>query len=41
MKRMLTTQMGNQGGSCPEVRDICEWIWNGKLTCGMINCCKI
>lgn len=27
----VATQMGNQGNSCPEVRDICEWIWNGEI----------
>jgi predicted dehydrogenase len=30
-KYKVATQLGNQGGSCPEVRDICEWIWNGEI----------
>lgn len=30
-KYKVATQMGNQGNSCPEVRDICEWIWNGEI----------
>jgi len=30
-KYKIATQMGNQGNSSPEVRDICEWIWNGEI----------
>lgn len=30
-KYKVATQMGNQGNSGPEVRDICEWIWNGEI----------
>ncbi len=30
-KYKVATQMGNQGNSSPEVRDICEWIWNGEI----------
>lgn len=30
-KYQVATQMGNQGNSCPEARDICEWIWNGEI----------
>lgn len=30
-KYKVATQMGNQGNSCPEVRDVCEWIWNGEI----------
>lgn len=30
-KYKVATQMGNQGSSCPEVSDLCEWIWNGEI----------
>lgn len=27
----VATQMGNQGNSADGIRDICEWIWAGKI----------
>ncbi len=27
----VATQMGNQGNSSDGIRDICEWIWSGKI----------
>jgi len=30
-KYKVATQMGNQGNSGEDVRDVCEWIWNGEI----------
>jgi len=30
-KYKLATQMGNQGNSGVDVREVCEWIWNGEI----------
>jgi len=30
-KYKVATQMGNQGSSGPDVRKLCEWIWNGEI----------
>jgi predicted dehydrogenase len=27
----VATQMGNQGNSSDDVRQLCEWIWNGEI----------
>ncbi|MEX0884752.1 MAG: Gfo/Idh/MocA family oxidoreductase, partial [Cyclobacteriaceae bacterium] len=27
----VATQMGNQGNSGIDVREVCEWIWNGEI----------
>jgi predicted dehydrogenase len=31
MKHKVATQMGNQGNSGEDVREVCEWIWNGEI----------
>jgi predicted dehydrogenase len=30
-KNGVATQMGNQGNSGEDVREVCEWIWNGEI----------
>ena len=30
-KYRVATQMGNQGNSGEDVKDVCEWIWNGEI----------
>lgn len=30
-KYKVATQMGNQGNSGIDVREVCEWIWNGEI----------
>jgi hypothetical protein len=30
-KYPVATQMGNQGNSGIDVREVCEWIWNGEI----------
>jgi hypothetical protein len=30
-KTKLATQMGNQGNSGEDVKELCEWIWNGEI----------
>lgn len=30
-KYKVATQMGNQGNSSDDVRELCEWIWNGEI----------
>jgi predicted dehydrogenase len=30
-KYKVATQMGNQGNSGEDVKDVCEWIWNGEI----------
>lgn len=30
-KYKVATQMGNQGNSGIDVRELCEWIWNGEI----------
>jgi len=30
-KYKVATQMGNQGNSGEDVREVCEWIWNGEI----------
>jgi predicted dehydrogenase len=30
-KHRVATQMGNQGNSGEDVREVCEWIWNGEI----------